>query len=487
LQNDPRQHVRFALEAFQRRDRDGAAEAIATLVQDKAPIGSTWGPIARMANGLHEVSLAVAAQKNYIAEAPTQVVRQQELGAIYMQFGLIDQAMALGEELIAAAPDDPGAHQFLGTAYATAGRSEQAMETLRRALSLKPDAAESWLSFVAHKRFSAHDPDLAVLQSVVAQTPPDPPRQRGTVLYALGKALDDIGDTDAAFAAYEQGAAMISAESKYDPAADTEFVDDVVTNCDRAFFARLSPSEAVENRAIFVLGMPRSGTTLTEQILVSHSAVTEGAETGVFPKAAFALANFRSATITEADSDPRWNGELWTRVGRAYQHLMADRFGPTGLLVDKTLQYTRFLGAVAHALPSAKFIWLRREPGAIAWSCFRTRFVEGLEWSWSLRDIGQHFRNEDRLFEHWTNVLGDRILALQYEDLVADPEAWMPRILAFAGLSDEPQTRTFYEAKRSVRTASVAQVRRPLYTTSVSGWRRYETKMAPFFEAYAGG
>jgi hypothetical protein len=197
-----------------------------------------------------------------------------------------------------------------------------------------------------------------------------------------------------------------------------------------------------------------------------------------------ALTSFHPEQVITANADPRWGGDFWTRVGRAYLHLMTERFGAEGRLVDKTLHYPRLLGAIAHTLPNAKFVWLRREPGAIAWSCFRTRFINNIDWSWSLSDIGHHFALEDRLFAHWSNLFPDRILALQYEDLVKDPETNIPRLLAFAGLSDEAQTRNFHQAKRIVKTASVVQVRQPLYTTSLSGWRRYEQKLQPFFDAY---
>jgi hypothetical protein len=258
----------------------------------------------------------------------------------------------------------------------------------------------------------------------------------------------------------------------------------MIRGWDSDFAKRLSPSKELSDRVIFVMGLPRSGTTLTEQIIVSHSAVKEGAETAIFPKAALAAPNFLPDTVLGVNNDPRWQGDYWTRAGRAYLHLMSERFGSEGRLVDKTLHYPRMLGAIAHTLPNAKFVWLRREPGAIAWSCFRTRFVDRIDWSWSLTDIGHHFALEDRLFAHWSKVLPGRILPLRYEELVNDPDTQIPRLLEFVGLPDEPQTRNFHEVERVVKTASVVQVRQPLYKTSVSGWRRYEEKMKPFFDAY---
>lgn len=484
MQSDPRYYVRVAIEALQGRDRAATADAIAHLIRSRAPIGTTWGPIARMARSLGESDLAVAAQKNHIAENPSDLTRSYELALIYIEAGRIDNAIEIGQTLVDRAPGEAAFHQVLGSVYAQAGKSDAAIEALRRGLSLSPLASETWLALVQQKKFTVGDPDLDLLQRAIRDKPLLPKGSRGTLYYALGKALDDIGHDDRAFAAYQKGAELVGADAPYNRAGSEAFVAKTIAQCTPDFFAKLAPSRETSDRIVFVLGIPRSGTTLTEQIFVSHSAVSEGAEAGMFHKAALALPNFDPDTIVSVAAEPRWRGDLWTSIARAYLHLMTVRFGGEGRLVDKTLSHTRYLGTIAHTLPNAKFIWVRREPGAVAWSCFKTCFAKGLEWSWSLADIGHHFRLEDQLYAHWTSVLPDRILTVPYEQLVADPDTWIPKMLAFAGLSDEPQTRNFHQVERVVRTASISQVRRPLYTSSVTGWRRYEEQMRPFFDTY---
>lgn len=486
MSEDPRHYLRVAAQALQARDRDAVAEAIRRLLQSRSPLGASWATVAKMAAGIAEPNLAIEAQKNLVAALPEAPEHHHALAASLMTYGRVEDAIAIGRKLADRDPRLHSAAHFLGTAYSTLGRGEEAMRWFRRALEIEPNAPATWLSLAQQKRFNQNDLDLRALRAAVKATPPFPKEARGTMLYALGKALDDIQDYDGAFDAYEKGARMMAEAHPYDSAASEALVNDLTARWDRGFASRLTQSNEQSDRVAFVIGLPRSGTTLVEQILVSHSAFSEGAETGVFSKAALALPNLLAESVVAADADPRWQGQLWTRIGCSYLHLMNERFGSTGKLVDKTLGYTRHVGAIVQALPKAKFIWLRREPGAIAWSCFRTRFADGLEWSWSLADIGRHFRLEDRLFAHWTKQFPDRILPLQYEELVKEPDRVIPRIFSFLGLPDEKATRNFHDVDRVVRTASVAQVRQPLYTGSVSGWRAYEAKMRPFFEAYQG-
>lgn len=484
---DPRHYLRIAAQALEARDRPAVIEALTRLTQTKPPLGASWALVVKMAQRLQEANLAVEAQKALIAEEPHNFEHEHALGALYMHFGRMDEAIALGKRLVEVSPLNHHARQFLGVAYSTVGKPSDALHWFRKALEVQPYSAQTWLSLVQQKRFTANDADLKALKAAVAATPEHPQEAKGTILFALGKALDDIDDVDGAFDAYDRGSKLVGGKEKYDYQAAVSFVDETVSVWTRSFSAQLSPSSVLSDRVTFVMGLPRSGTTLTEQIVVAHSAFVEGAETAMFGRAAIAMTDFRPSTVLAVDRDPRWAGQIWTQIGQSYLRMMAERFGDNGRLVDKTLHYTRCLGAIAQALPNAKFIWLRRDPGAVAWSCFRTRFVEGIEWSWSLSDIGRHFRLEDRLFEHWTKQFPERILPLQYEDLVKQPEQTIPRMFQFLGLPDEKATRNFHDVESVVRTASVAQVRQPLYTGSVSGWRRYEQKMKPFFDAYHGG
>ncbi|OZA72849.1 MAG: hypothetical protein B7X77_11035, partial [Caulobacter sp. 39-67-4] len=226
-----------------------------------------------------------------------------------------------------------------------------------------------------------------------------------------------------------------------------------------------------------------SGTTLVEQILASHSGVKDGAELNLFRAATMALGGYAPSDVSRLAFFPGTEN-VWTLFGRVYLHLLDERFGPEGRIVDKTLNHTRMVGLIHHVLPKARFVWLRRDPADSALSCFRSHFVGGLNWAWSMRDIGAHFADEDRLHAHWTQQFPDAILTVPYEDLVKDPETWIARILEHCGLPFQAGVRDFHLTERAVTTSSSSQVRQPLNVRGIGAWRRYSQHMQPFFEAY---
>ncbi len=478
METDAATLLRQAAAALKARDREACAGRLAALIAARPRLGEGWGPVVRLAKAIGETGATLLAMRAFAAHAPDDPRRQIELAAMLAEFGRMEEALELGEAAAARWPASPVAQHFLGVALAHAGRLEAGAERLRRAIALGGAGAESWLMLCALKRFSPGDPDLARLTSALQGAGG---RERATLLYAKGKALEDGGDVEGAFGAYNAGAELFRAAQPYDPAPARTLLEDTRAGFDQAFLARLRPSAAAGARAIFVLGPPRSGTTLVQEILAAHSRVGGGGELGLFRHAAMALADFKPASIAALDARGH---EAWTAIARGYHDLLAQRFGPHGLIVDKTLSHAMTLGLIAHILPEARFIWLKRTPGAVAWSCFRTRFSQGMAWSWSLAEIGAHLRVLEGFHAHWRGVLGERLLSLDYEALVHAPDLWTKRLLAHAGLDDEEGTRRFHENARVVQTSSMAQVREPVHARAVDAWRAYEGKLAPFFERW---
>lgn len=481
--------VPAALEAFKARDRDRTADLLGQVVAAHPPLGRSWGAVSRLAAAVGEISLAVEAARRQVAAQPDDAAARLNLGQILAQNGRVAEAEAVGLDFVRDQPQNPAAWHFLGTCRAQLGRNAEAIADLRRAIASpggQSGAAWAWLAIAGAKTFTADDPDVAAMQALLPTLgrTPETREARSALQYALGKAWDDLGQVDAAFAAYAEGAAIVDAGRTVDPDETDAFVDEVIRGFDRARLAALPASAVDSDRPIFVFGLPRSGTTMIEQLLVSHDAVTDGAELNLFRTAAMPIRGFTPALV-EAFGARSPDG--FTAIGRAYLHLLDERFGPEGRVVDKTLNHSRYLGLIAHVLPKARFIWLRREPGAVAWSCFRTRFARGVDWSWSLSHMGRYFRGEDRLHAHWTEVLGEAVLTVPYEAFVSDPDPWIARILEHVGLPFQEGLKDFHKTERAVVTASFAQVRKPLYTTSRDAWRRYERHLQPFFEAYAGG
>lgn len=484
-----RERIDDVLLALKAGDRDRGAALLSALVADDPPLGPTWGSLTRLALHIGETSLALTAAKRLADLDRRDVPARLNHAALLAQNGQAAAARDLAAAITADHPADPAAWHLLGTCRATLGEGEAAIADFRRAIARAADpfaASPSWLALAEGRTFeSADDPDLAAMTALLERWPSGAgaAEAKAALLYAVGKARDDLGQTDAAFAAYAEGAALVAASRPDDQSEADAFVDALTTGFSAAMLAQLPKGES-SSRPIFVLGLPRSGTTLVEQILVSHSQVADGAELNLFRAAAMSVGGISPAAVSAfAAARP----EGLSAVGRAYLHMLEDRFGPEGRVVDKTLNHSRYLGLIHSALPQARFIWLRREPGAAAWSAFRTWFAQGLNWSWSLDRIAHYFRSEDRLHAHWTEVAGDAILTVPYEALVADPALWTRRILDHVGLPYEPGVDEFHKTERAVTTASFAQVRKPIYTTSTASWKRYEDHLKPFFDVYSRG
>ncbi len=486
---NPAELVNEAVAAFKARDRDRAALMLARAIHMDPPLGKSWGAVSRLAATLGEVTMALTAARRLIAVEPSPQNRLA-YAQLLVQNGRTAKAAEEGASLVRDRPNDPAALHFLATCQVQLGDHAAAEENLRRAIALPTvalGAENAWHVIADIKKFKAGDPDIAQMEALLERIGTNPAHapSRVVLLYALGKAYDDAGEIDKAFASFDEAARLQKAERSFQSDLAERYIDDVIANYDQAFIDSLPKSEETSDRPIFVLGLPRSGTTLVEQILVSHSKVSDGAEANLFRPASMRVTGYTPTDVAAAFHGPSAAG-LPTQIARSYLHLLNERFGKEGRVVDKTLNQTRFLGLIAQVMPNARFIWLRRHPAGIAWSCFRTRFARGVDWSRSLTDIAAYFKGEDRLHAHWSKVMGDRLLTVPYEDLVNEPEVWMPRIIEHVGLEWEDQVRDFHKTDRAVTTASFAQVRKPMYATSKEAWKRYETHLKPFLDAYYG-
>jgi hypothetical protein len=306
--------------------------------------------------------------------------------------------------------------------------------------------------------------------------------ERAYYYYALGKAWADLGEHARAFAAVARANGETRAEYPYDRSVDRQSALEAVKGYDAAGIAELASRQSEPtDRAIFVMGLPRSGTTLVQQILTSHSEVTDGGEV-----------NLLRWLVREAgDASYPALAEFVGKAGvpslaRLWSHLLGQRFPSAGRVVDKTTNTTRKLGLVAAMLPQAPLIWLRRDPLDCAWSCYRNCFMENVHWSNDLADIAFNFRLEDELLAQWQAILGERLLVVPFEALVSEPEPWIRRILAHCGLEQQPQVLVPHENRSPVQTVSVMQVRRPINRAGIGSAEPYRPYLGPFIETYYG-
>ncbi|MBO0749310.1 MAG: sulfotransferase [Porphyrobacter sp.] len=467
--------------ALQRYDRAKIRSIVEQLAALRAPMGDQWQPLAQLAASIGELGL--------FREALDLMVEALGGGpaAKYQKVALLAELGAWGEayEVLCTLPDDvpdqAGNAYSRGTALLYLGRPDEAREHLERAARMQPQLGLPWF-VLALSADLGRESDLA--ERIIAAEPGIAnaiPSQRAPYYYALGKTHADRGEPERAFAAFARGARETKSFVAFDREADRTEAAEAVRDysAERIVEIARRQHEPTE-RTLFVTGLPRSGTTLVEQILTAHSAVGEGAEANRLPLLAREIggASYPALARYVEGHGPASAARLW--------HHWLDQLSPMrARVVDKTVTTSRFLGLAAALLPGAPLIWLTRDPLDRAWSCFRTNFMgAAMRWSYDLEDIAFHFRLEDELLARWQDVLGDRLLTVPYESLAGDPDQWIGRILAHCGLAEEPQVFAPHENRRPVATASMMQVRRPIDRGAIGSAEPYRPFLQPFIDAY---
>ncbi|HEV8444714.1 MAG TPA: sulfotransferase [Steroidobacteraceae bacterium] len=482
MQPRPPPRLQQVLEALQRFDRRRVAALVAEELREGPASGEHWGNVEAVANRIGEIELALEAARRFALTEPRSLERALHYCNALVARGRLEESLRELDRLPSSVQQHAAVLSLRGAIATQRGEFTRSEALLRDALAREPQWGPFWLALSEVHRFSPGDADLARLETLAPQMRAAPAHSQAPFFYALGKAWHDCREYDRAFAAYAEGAAQMRAP--FDAGALERFVRDVIHDFTPQNLARLAPSGCDSERAIFVTGLPRSGTTLVEQILASHSAVASGEEANLFcnaliPAGDFTLRGGLDYQQRGASPDP------WGEIGRDYLAMLDQRFGRDGRIVDKTLNHSRFLGFILQSLPRARVIWLRRDAADTAISCFRSFFGTGtIPWCWSLGDIGWHFRLEDALHAHWSSIYPDRILTVPYEALVTDPRPWITRMLAHVGLAVEPAVFAPHLTQRAVQTVSVAQVRQPISTGSIGAAGKYGAHLRPFHETY---
>jgi tetratricopeptide (TPR) repeat protein len=478
-------YVLRAIDALRQGDRDAAVSLLQQDLATEPPGGARWKSVSMLAANIGALEISLEAARRYACTQPASLEHLLHYWGELAAAGRSEIARSELERLSANQRAHPTVLHFEGTLAGEEGDFEGATQFYRRALATTPVSPQTWFALAMIKRFTGEDPDLATMERLRPAIAKAPPATHARFLYGLAKAWHDTGDTDRAFGYYAQGAALRRAEERYDRAQMERASAALIRQFQPDSLRQLTPSGASDRRVVFVNGLPRSGTTLIEQILASHSEVADGAELNLFRAALIPTRDFSwDGALAYQQRSPR--ADPWGDIGRTYFAMLEARFRTRSLVVDKTLSQSHFMGLLLHTLPSAKVLWLRRAPEDVALSCYRNFFTSQIPWSWSFEDIGHYFRMEDQLFEHWTRLFPDRILVVPYEELVRAPDSWIARILDHAGLNDEPQVYRFHETRRSVRTASVSQVRAPIATDRIGISQGYARHMEAFNAAYRG-
>lgn len=471
--------------ALNRRDRAGAVAEAERLLATNAALGGQWRAVARFAAHVAEWPVAIAAMRRAVEHDPGDLEGVLQLADMLANAGRLDETVALIGPRAKANPRDARLRHLLGTAHIQLGDTALGVEHLAAAAALAPASGMTWLALASARVQPIGSPEADALFAAEAAMAGAAPTARAAWLYAVGKVRDDAGEHDQASDAFAQGAALVGPERGFDAEADRAAARSLVDGLDREWLNAAALPDQEPTGPILVTGLPRSGTTLVEQMLASHSGVAGGGELNLLDLATAPVGGVDAGAVRRRFANHPDPARAWGGVAPAYRRLLARRWPGGGRAVDKSLNTSRYAGVVRLAMPDARIVWMRRDPLDNAWSCFRTFFAQGLGWSFRLQDIARHFAAEDLLFEHWRGVLGDRMLVVPYAELVTDTESWLPRIAAHVGLSVEPAMFDFHRSKRAVATASVAQVRRPVYRSAIGSAAPHAARLAPFTAAYA--
>jgi tetratricopeptide (TPR) repeat protein len=415
------------------------------------------------------------------AAAPGQFDDRALAAQIAIGLGEQEQAIALYRAVLADRPGAPDIHLYLGHALKTVGQVPEAVASYRAAADARPDFGDAYWSLANLKTFRFEDDEIdrmRVAEAVEVTAGED----RIHLCFALGKALEDRREFAESWHYYAQGNALQRAESRYRPEVMETNTRQQIAVCTRDFFAGREGWGASERDPIFILGLPRSGSTLIEQILSSHSQIEGTQELPDIQRIVFELQG------REMDfDDPRYPAALadLTRedVAALGERYLADTrvYRATGrpLFIDKMPNNFRHVGLIHLILPNATIIDARREPMACCFSNLKQLFANGQEFTYGVEDIARYYRTYLELMTHWDAALPGQVLRVQHEDVVDDLEGSVRRILGHCGLAFEPGCIEFHKNKRSVRTPSSEQVRQPIFRDSLDQWTNYAPWLEP--------
>jgi len=397
--------------------------------------------------------------------------------------GRIEEGIDLLRECLDRVANKAGVHILLGHAHKSLGKLDDAIAAYREAYRARPDYGDAFWSLANTKTYRFTDAEIAHIKDYEARsgTAFD---DRVHLCFAAGKALEDRSEYRESFEYYARGNALKQQRSGYDPAKMTEAVEAQVDVCTPELFERRGELGFQCPDPIFIVGLPRAGSTLLEQILASHSMVDGTME---LHDILSLVQRLRGRTAEPTSRYPRILWELedsyFERFGQQFIDNTRAYRGGAPLFIDKMPNNFMHVGLIRLILPGAKIIDARRSPMACCFSGFKQLFGEGQEFTYGLESIGLYYRDYVRLMDHWDEVLPGFVLRVMHEDVVADLDGQVRRLLDFCGLPFEERCLRFHETARSVRTPSSEQVRQPIYQDGLAQWRHFEAYLEPLKSA----
>lgn len=475
--------LRLLAQAAVALERYRVATALYGRIVERAPRHvEAWRELALALKEAWRIEEAVAAAERALALAPDDARLQVLRAGMLARAGDPASAVPGFEEALRLRPDSPGTWLGYGHVLKTLGRADDGIAAYRRAIRQKPGFGEAWWSLANLKTHRFSDDDIAAMEVQIA---------RGDIgedalthfCFALGKAREDRGEHDAAFAHYDRANRTWRRHVQYDPVQTTTEHDAAIAAFTPELFARLAGAGEPDPAPILIVGLPRSGSTLIEQILASHSHVDGTSELPELGRLVRSVNRDGGPPYPAAVSE--FTSARCARLGRRYLEATQRHRRGRPRFTDKMPNNFALVGLLRLILPNARVINAKRHPLDTCLGCYKQHFASGQTFTYDLEELAEFYLEYDRLMAHWHAVLPGFVLDVQYEELIADQEGQTRRLLEFCGLPFEQPCLEFHRTERPVQTASSEQVRQPLYSSSVGHWRRYERHLAPATEILA--
>ncbi len=474
--------IRMLAEVAMRIGRDDDAEKLLDRALELAPAFTPARyQLAILLHRRNESARALAETERLLAAQPANPAYRNLAAVILSRIGEYERSHRLYADLVAEHPGNSKVWLSYGHVLKTEGLQDESVDAYRRSLALDPHFGEAWWSLANLKTFRFREADLAEMRARV-EDPEVDDVNRVHLHFALGKALEDAGEWAGAFAHYQKGNALHRAANPYDPSLNEMRVKHLKKVFTREMFAAREGAGCPAPDPIFIVGMPRAGSTLLEQMLSSHSMVEGTTElpeivgmagklrgqAGTDEAGAYAdvLAGLDAGALRELGERYFERSRIHRKTGRPY-------------FIDKMPNNFLHVALIRLALPNAKVVDARRHPMACGFSNFKQHYARGQRFSYGLADVGRFYRDYVELMAHFDEVLPGRIHRVYYERVVEDTEAELRRLLEYCGLPFEESCLRCFENERAVRTASSEQVRQPIYRDGMDHWRHFEPWLGP--------
>lgn len=464
------------------RDQEGIVEYIAALAiepnyaEAHCNLAAAFVKLGRYDEAIFHCEKALAIKQDFGRAI-------MNLGTALAHASRHHDAAACFEKVIRLHPDSSEAYSGLSTVLVELGRTEEGRCAIEKAIELAPRKTSLYRDLAEIKLLMQDDPHFVTLQAIEREADSLGESEQMFLHFALGKAYADQKRYEESFSHLLKANALKRRETRYDEAKALENKKRIASVFSPRLMKEKSGSGNPSSVPVFILGMPRSGSTLVEQILANHPRVHAGGELLYLQQAATGIPLRSAVPMAFPDCVPFFGGDVFTEIGRRYVERLCALSPTADRITDKMPANFLVAGLIHLTLPNARIIHTRRDPVDTCLSCFSKRFGGEQPFTYDLRELGRYYRAYEELMKHWRAVLPDGVmLDVQYEEVVDDLDRKAREIVAHCGLEWNDACLKFYEAKRPVRTASVTQVRQPIYRSSVGRWLPYKHLLTPLLE-----